>query len=296
MHVDPRLAALVGFLISLLPLPAQARGGPGAAIGAAIEFFVRIAIVLGFIFGMTFRNWRWLRYLCLCALGLTTIWWLAVKQVSLFILIYVPAIWVLLAVFCAAALVSRSILKEKIKFTSADVVASSVVPQSIQWLQLWLSVTYLYWTVFSLINLDFFAVFPFPLFLEYVSRYYSKFISFIALPLVLSFLLAIVGSVVLYRLRPTLRRPIFPLVFNFMLMLTFLISAEIQGSILMQRALMGRHPQCYFSSSVVQSLSSAGKLFRSSHASFVENGRAYIWSYSELRFVEANVQLNCSIS
>lgn len=84
-----------------------------------------------------------------------------------------------------------------------------------------------------------------------------------------------------------------PYLFNLAFFAAFVGASDAYKSYLIDTALEGRAPNCIYISSFMSSLLNAGEDFQfHAHALFVEGGRNYYWSYSEMAFFEGNDRLD----
>ncbi len=152
----------------------------------------------------------------------------------------------------------------------------------------WIAGTYLFWAAVSLINFDLLNFLTVPPLLLLFPEAIGRFLPFLLPPLLIAFLIGIVATAIYYSIGKTRgsNHYLAMLVFNGCLLLSFFISAEIYRDHLMSEALAGHHPVDFQSASFLDSVLSYRTYFRASHASFVEQGNRYDWSYAERRFFQ----------
>lgn len=278
----PLFAAFFCCMLSVVPYAAEARGGPGAALGAAIITLVYIALIPGALLGSV--------------IGRAT-WRPKAQAVVALILVSCIIFWILgsssaLSIFGLPMMALASVaLAVSQLFTPADDLASDELTEAAQLL----AVTYLFWVAVSLLNIEFLGVLVVPVLAFTVSTGFSKFLPFMLPPLVLGVVIAAITTLTLRKMRPTSDGRLRAFVFNATLLAVLVVTAEIYKEYLIDRALDGRNPTCASSHSFISSLQKAGRLWRgSSHAYVEEDGKRYHWSYSERRFVDATrYQLAC---
>lgn len=158
--------------------------------------------------------------------------------------------------------------------------------------------TYFFWAAVSLLNFGFLAFLPFPPLLLLQSRGPERFLAFLLPP---AFAAAAVGLALAVAVRIAMRgrsfspwaREAAPYLVNLALLVAFVAAADTYKNHLIAKALVARSPSCIHVSSFLTSLMNAGGDFQfHSHALFVERGRNYYWSYSEMAFFEGNDRLD----
>lgn len=158
--------------------------------------------------------------------------------------------------------------------------------------------TYFFWCAVSLVNFSFLAFLAFPPLLLVSVRIYARFASFLLPPIGVasaSVVILVGFSFLLNRIRklPPLVIALAPYAVNLVFLLTFLWSADAYKSHLIQKALVGRAPDCIYVNSFLESIMAAGEDFQFfAHAMFVEKGRNFYWSYSDLTFYTGNDRLD----
>lgn len=261
-------APLALFVLALVSVPAIARGGGGGALADALVYLMGVAIVVGVPTGLAMASVRWMRVLVtlLVVLGAIII---AITQRWTRWLFGIPL--ATFAVICTSACVW------------ARTPGRPDIPDGVRWV----AGTHLFWAVFALINLKVLAALALPPLLLFTGKFVVKFLPFVLPPLALAFAVAVFASRLVYRRRSDLGPRVRPMIFNAILLLAFLASAEGYKGILIQTQLSGKQPDCVSSHSFVSALSQAGNWFGTSHGYFEEAGKRHHWSYSERRFVEA---------
>lgn len=147
--------------------------------------------------------------------------------------------------------------------------------------------TYFFWAIVSLYNLSLLSGLAMPVLLGF----YSRFIGFLIIPT----LIAITFCILLHY--PALKKPVQKIlnikyiriptfVINFIFLVVFLISAEFYKDLLIRNALKKHIPACLEVKSILESIANGGDSHGGAHASFVENGNEFIWSFSKLEFIE----------
>jgi hypothetical protein len=156
--------------------------------------------------------------------------------------------------------------------------------------------TYFFWTSISLLNFGFLAFLPFPSLLIH-SRVLGKFMAFLLPPACAA---AAVTLILLAALRVatrtgqiSARTGAIPYLLNLAFFVSFVIAADAHKAQLIDKAMSGREPECFYSASFFSSMIHAGGPFQfHAHALFVERGRNFYWSYAKLSFYEGNDRLD----
>ncbi len=155
--------------------------------------------------------------------------------------------------------------------------------------------TYFFWCAVSLVNFSFLAFLVFPPLLLVI---HMRFASFLLPPIgvAAAVVLLLVGFSFLVNRRKQLSPKVIalaPYAVNLVFLLAFLWSADAYKSYLIQKALAGRTPDCVYVNSFFESVRAAGEEFQFfAHAVFVEEGKNFYWSYSDLAFFAGNDQLD----
>ncbi len=160
--------------------------------------------------------------------------------------------------------------------------------------------TYLFWTVFSFCNFNFFFVFIFPPLIFVGNNIYTKFIPFI-LP---SFIFSVVVTIIFFYVFNMFKilnkyKKIFPILLNFIFLFFFICSSTIYRNILIQDELIKYNVKYAFVNSFITSLKIAGKEWQfDSHAAFYKDDNLYLWSFRDMNFYlcPRSVMNNISIS
>jgi hypothetical protein len=155
--------------------------------------------------------------------------------------------------------------------------------------------TYFFWCIVSLFNFSFLAFLAFPPLLLMIPKSIAKFWNFLLPPLVVA---GAVGLVVLglwFLLIRRMKKPLVesagPYVVNAVFLAALVTAAEAHKSQLIEQALVGHTPECVYVRSFWDSVNVAGDRFYA-HAMYVENGRNFYWSYSNLAFFEGHDRLD----
>ena len=158
--------------------------------------------------------------------------------------------------------------------------------------------TYFFWAAVSLLNFGFLAFLPFPPLLLLQGRVPVSFLASLLPPalaaaaIVLALAFAARAAMRGKSLSPQARGAA-PYFFNLAFLVAFVGAADTYKDYLIEKALEGRSPSCLYVSSFISSLMNAGEDFQfHAHAVFVEGGRNYYWSYSEMAFFEGNDRLD----
>jgi hypothetical protein len=255
-------------VLALVCVPALARGGGAGALGDVLIGLMGIAIVVGLSTGLSMAAVRSPRVLVasLVVIGAAVVF---ATQSSAPMFFGIP-----LATFvavCASA------------YVWARAPETTDVPDAARWV----AGTHLFWAIVSLINLRFLGALAFPPLILVAGKFLFKFLPFVLPPLILAVAISIYAARLVYKRRPNLGSRARPMIFNAILFVTFLASAESYKVILMQEQLSAAHPDCISSRPFLVALSNAGDWFRLHNGYFEEAGKRYHWSYSERRFVDA---------
>ncbi|MGC4061388.1 MAG: hypothetical protein QM749_11320 [Aquabacterium sp.] len=149
-----------------------------------------------------------------------------------------------------------------------------------------LSQTYVFWAALSLVNFNLLGGLAVPP----LALYDLRFVPFLALPLVVSVAVAAIAKLVLARLAPTINRKCGVFVFNAIVLLVLVPTANAYKNHLIANQLAGHTPQCIEYGSFRASVFDSGRNFLG-NGLYEEEGRVYLWSYSERRFFEAEPNL-----
>lgn len=161
-----------------------------------------------------------------------------------------------------------------------------------------LRTTYIFWALFSLYNFSLLIGFVIPPLLIFGASFYGRFLPFLLPPL--AFSLLVVGGVIFCTKRAFpqfsphwLGKEGMPVVFNFLLLAIFLLSAEHHKNTLIAEALANHKPDCTQINSFVSSIGHGGQDNQlTEHALFTEGGKTFFWSYSKLDFFEGREELS----
>lgn len=277
---------IFAFLVLSSPAHAFARGGPSGAFGTLLEVLLIFAIVGGLITGT------------ICALCQRRVYWRVFSILSIVAAVIsftfpsygiftgIPTI-VFLAVFTSASyLVRGSLFQEHIAVTPSNsephATKSAIFPSIVRWI----ATTYLFWAAFSLANMQLLSFLTIPPAIFFFPMTIIKFLPFILPPLMIALAIGTTSmAFITKRLRITPYAA--PLIFNVCVLIAFFVSADIFRYHLMSNSLRGHQPNHFKSSSFLRSVLTYHTHFRSPHARFDENGKTYLWSYSERKFIQA---------
>jgi len=145
-----------------------------------------------------------------------------------------------------------------------------------------LSQTYVFWAVLSLVNFGLLGGLAVPP----LALYYSRFVPFLAWPLIASVTVAAIATLVLAKLAPTFNRKYGVLGFNLLVLLLLVPAANAYKNHLIDQQLAGHTPQCIEYGSFRASAFDSGRNF-TGNGLYEEGGKVHLWSYSERRFFEA---------
>lgn len=276
------------FVAISFPAIAHARGGPGGVLVNIVDFFIMCAIFSGISAGMIFnrrdnhKDWEIISVLyALVALSFFTVPILGV-------MLGIPAL-VFLTLFASVKYICQddmfqSCFEVKSKSFTKENEQNSNTSVS-RWILSWLAGTYIFWSAFSLINLELFRFLPIPVIVIFDPGIIGKYLPFILLPLVLAFAVGTIGSIIFLKVSKN-KHLVAPFIFSACVLITFFISAEIYKADLISNALVGHKPENLRVSSFLSSTLEYRTDNRLPHASFDENGKKYIWSYSERKFIK----------
>ncbi len=155
-----------------------------------------------------------------------------------------------------------------------------------------LKYTYAFWAIFSLYNIGFLFPFIFPPLIIIFGGFYLKFINFLFPVFICTTLITslTVFSAKKMRLQEnSITTGVCTLLINATFLLSFIACAEGYKNHLIQKALKSHTPECVQVNSFFSSLKHGGhdNQFKA-HAIFVERGKTFFWSYSELDFFEGS--------
>lgn len=266
---------------------AFAGNGLGDAIGSLIELLLIAAIVSGLLVGT------------LCAHFMRRSWW---KGGSLLFLVAViasikfPFAAMLLAapvmVFIAISvsifyLVRGGLFRARIampaKMSTDGKPLEPVANNSLNLLR-WIAWTYLFCAVVSLVNIELLSFLAFPPAMPLFREYARKFLPFILPPLMFAIVVGAVVTILVVK-KSNAKKYVAPLIFNACVLVTFFVSAEVSRHYLMSQSLRNHKPVQFESATFLKSVLSYRHYSRMSHASFVENGKNFRWSYSACQFL-----------
>ncbi len=104
-------------------------------------------------------------------------------------------------------------------------------------------------------------------------------------PLITAAVFPLVAVMVLFPLLERRRLFVLPLVLNTVFLVALIVLCDTKHHEMINKALQGRSPECLFVSSFLGSLVAAGSISPTHpHASFVERGSVYYWSYKQMKF------------
>ncbi len=285
MTMRIRYCALA-FLLVTGSSNAFARGGAGGALGAMLEELLIFAIVGGLCLGAVCADfrWRWKGVAILLAGAL------AVSVVFPFagFFLGIPSA-VLLAVAAAASyLVRGGIFRARPvgpSPASMDGKPQESGPAGASSILRWVSATYLFWAAVSLVNFELLGFLAVPPLVFFFPAAIGKFLPFILPPLAVALAFGVIATAFVSKRSRALRHAA-PFIFNACVLLAFLVSAEVYRHHLMAQSLLDHKPDHLYSSPFLNSVITYRAYFRGPHASFEENGKTYLWSYSECRFFQ----------
>lgn len=270
-----------GRLLAVLVLagssPAFARGGPAGALGSMLEALLQFAIVVGLVAGVVCAiflhrtPWKSLIFASAIALVVTVVRPFAGLMFGL------PAL-VSLAVFASVFYVGRGGVFHARDLPNDERNGASNVFR-------WVAVSYVFWAAVSLVNFELLGFLAVPPVVLLSPEKIGKFLPFILPPLAIAISVGIFVTVLAVR-RHASRRHMAPFIFNVCVLLVFFAAAEVFRFHLMSQSLRDHSPRDLERSSFLNSVLTYRTYFRSRHAGFEENGKAYRWSYSEREFVE----------
>lgn len=155
--------------------------------------------------------------------------------------------------------------------------------------------TYFFWSILLfLASRDYFMLVSPPLF-PVALWYYKGVISFLIIPILLSFCCVVLfcGLYTRYfNVHSRSNRQIFPILLNTVLLGVFLMAGEIYKEKQIENALRRYKPDCILVNSFASSVMAGRKKFQfKEHAFFTEGDKAYFWSYSLQRFLELSPEM-----
>jgi hypothetical protein len=151
-----------------------------------------------------------------------------------------------------------------------------------------MSGTYLFWTIVSFMNFERLVFLPIPPLLLYAPDSIAKFLPFLLPPLLVAIITGTIATAIYYSRRKTSgsNHYLAILVFNCCVLFSFFVSADIYRDHLMTKALTEHNPVNLRYYSFLDSVLKSHGFFRLPHATFVEQGKTYHWSYAERRFYQ----------
>jgi hypothetical protein len=145
--------------------------------------------------------------------------------------------------------------------------------------------TYIVWGLFSFLNLGlFFPILVLPL-LPLLFVFCIKFFAFLFPVIFLSIIISIPVCSYIYIKLNIGERKYMPAIVNVVLIIVFLLVADIVKYALIEIEINRVLPQCVSINSFARSVINQGE-FSPEHAYYVKNNQIFFWSYSELKFVE----------
>jgi hypothetical protein len=276
------------FVAITFPAIAHARGGPEGVLVNFVEFFIMCAIFGGISTGLIFnrrdnhKDWEIIAiFYVLAVLAYFTVPILGA-------MLGIPAL-VFLTLFVSVKYICQddlfqSWLEVKPKnYTKENELNSNTSVR--RRILCWLAATYIFWSAFSLINLELFSFLAVPIIVIFDPNIVGKYLPFILLPLALAFAVGTIGSTIFLKVSKN-KHIVAPFIFSACVLITFFISAEIYKTYLISNALANHKPENLRVSSFLSSILKYRTDHRLPHASFDENGKKYIWSYSERKFIK----------
>ena len=161
-----------------------------------------------------------------------------------------------------------------------------------------LRTTYIFWALFSLYNFSLLIGLAIPPFL----LLYGNFLPFLLPPMLFSLFAS--GILIFFTKSAFPRFSVrwlgkegMPILFNFLLLVIFLASAEFHKNILIAQSLANHKPDCVQINSFISSLGHGVEEYQSTeHALFTEGGKTFFWSYSNRDFFEGREELSINFS
>lgn len=280
-------------LILTAATDAFARGGPGGALGAVLEWFLVLAIVVGLVSGALcsrfMRPAYWKALAALFAVLAAVVCLVPFFGVLFFGIFFgIPAV-VLFAVFASVAYLVRGGLFQPRPVapprTSVDGELQESKIGGMSNILRWIAGTYLFWVVVSLANFELLGFLAIPPLVVFFPGTIGRVLPFVLPPLAVAVSMAAVVTVFAIK-RRHVNHHAAPFVFNVCVLLMFFAAAELYRYHLMSQSLRDHKPDSLESSSFLGSVLGYRTYFRGPHASFNENGKLYRWSYSERKFVQ----------
>lgn len=267
---------------------AFARGGAGGALGAMLEDLLMLAIVGGLFLGALCAGflgrtlWKGVAYLSVAAVAVAV----AFPFVGFFL--GITSI-VLLAVFASTSyLVRGGLFQARLVGplpTSTDGKQQRSETAGASNILRWISATYLFWATVSLVNFELLGFLVIPPVVLFFPETIGKFLPFILPPLAVALAVGVIVTAFVLK-RSRVNRHVAPFIFNACVLFTFIVSAEVYRYHLMTQSLLDHKPSHLYSSSFLNSVITYRTYFRGPHASFDENGKTYLWSYSECKYFQ----------
>lgn len=282
---------LISFALLVNCTNAFARGGPGGGLAAGVMFLLEVAVVtglvVGIIHGLAFRHITWVILVALSIPLLT-----AIASPLLAFMTAVPVL-VFIVVATVASVITRTVIPQT---QASKHLRSGIVNRWSDERQIgigryflqWIGGSFVFWAIVALFSFELLSFLVVPPALLIVPETLGRFLPFLLPPLIIAILcgLAILITYFLILKRKGRNGYIAPFLFNISVLISFLVSADIYRGHLMTQDLLNHQPSnlqvSLFSTSILQY-----KIYgRPSHASFVENGKTFRWSYSETKFVQ----------
>ena len=145
-----------------------------------------------------------------------------------------------------------------------------------------LTQTYVFWAVVSLANFSLLGGLAIP-----PLAFYARLIPFLTVPVAVCLAVAALAMRALPKLAPSINRTYAPLVFNLLVLLLLVPTADVYKNHLIDQHLIGHMPHCVGYGSFRASAFESGRNFVG-NGIYEEGGKVYLWSYSERQFFEAS--------
>jgi hypothetical protein len=280
MRTSFRLLTCLGAGVSTT---AFARGGGGGAFAGALEWLLTAAVVGGAMAGAMCARCYCRRISWYC-FGSLVVLPSVVALLFPHALFFTLPLLVFLAVFASTAYIAQIGLFQPRCVTPPT---SGKITQltGISYVLRWIVVTYLFWTVVSLVNFELLGFLATPWVALVFPLMNNAFLPFIITPLVLAVVVGCIVTAFVVKWMLT-NRYATPFIFNGCVFLVFLIGADIYRYHLMSKSLFDHKPEQLECSTFLSSVLNYRHYFRGPHASFNENGKTYRWSYSERKFFQ----------
>jgi hypothetical protein len=259
--------------------PAFARGGPGGALGSALEVSLVVAILVGLVSGASCARvlrgipWKFLAFVSVIVLGAA----LTFPFAGIFF--GIPAM-----LSCAVFISIFHVVRHGV-FRARNVEGNRQDDRSGTSLVFrWVAATYAFWVVVSLANFELLGVLAVPPVAFLSPGSIGRFLPFILPPLAIALLVGVCVTAFVVKSHESSRHAA-PFIFNACVLVAFFVSAEVFRHHLMARSLSGHDPENLERSSFLTSVLGYRTYFRGRHGGFEEGGKTYRWSYSEREFV-----------